>query len=385
MGGLVVRCLMQKIAPQGAAKQLIDKFVTYGTPHGGIHFDVAGAGVMEKLRDFIGFNDSDNFGPQRMHSFLTRNPGLSPPVDWEPRRLDPDSFEVDRVFCIVGTNAEDYLVAGGLSRGVVGPQSDGLVQIENAYVHGSHRAYIHRSHSGRYGMVNSEEGYQNLQRFLFGDFKITAYLVNFSLLFAPDEASGQSIDNDEYQAVTYFVESQIAVRGLPVLMHERTLRHYCAETVTRDIYETKYARAHRRLPLFTNFLFRGRRDDGTMRYMIRLALFKQVYKDGLLLFADHLECLPVWSDYLIIEVKAVDIPSVDKGRQLVGEPSQTHYTAKYSWASVSLNPITELGSTLQGDKVGSAPTSWRAPLAGPKSARVLGPEAAILFEAVTWT
>jgi len=77
---------------------------------------------------------------------------------------------------------------------VVGPQSDGLVQIDNAYVRGAHRAYIHRSHSGRYGMVDSEEGYQNLQRFLFGDFKITAFLANFDLEF------GES--TTEYEIVT---------------------------------------------------------------------------------------------------------------------------------------------------------------------------------------
>jgi hypothetical protein len=33
-------------------------------------------------------------------------------------------------------------------------------------------AYVYRSHSGYYGIVNSEEGYQNLTRFLFGDVRI---------------------------------------------------------------------------------------------------------------------------------------------------------------------------------------------------------------------
>ena len=34
---------------------------------------------------------------------------------------------------------------------------------------GSPNAFVHRSHSGYFGIVNSEEGYQNLVRFLFGD------------------------------------------------------------------------------------------------------------------------------------------------------------------------------------------------------------------------
>ena len=37
-------------------------------------------------------------------------------------------------------------------------------------------AYVYRSHSGYYGIVNSEEGYQNLTRFLFGDVRIDGSL-----------------------------------------------------------------------------------------------------------------------------------------------------------------------------------------------------------------
>ena len=59
----------------------------------------------------------------------------------------------------------------------MGPQTDGLVHIDNAYVRGAHRAYVHRSHSGPYGEVNSEEGYQNLRRFLFGRWAVSAALA----------------------------------------------------------------------------------------------------------------------------------------------------------------------------------------------------------------
>ena len=85
MGGLVARCLIQKIYSPGEAEQNISKVFTYGTPHGGIHFDIAGGGVLERLRDFVGFNDSDNFGPQKMYKFLTRDPGDEPPRDWDTR------------------------------------------------------------------------------------------------------------------------------------------------------------------------------------------------------------------------------------------------------------------------------------------------------------
>ena len=56
---------------------------------------------------------------------------------------------------------------------MVGPKSDGLVRIEHAYVENAHRAFIDKSHSGSFGEVNSEEGYQNLRRFLFGRFAVT--------------------------------------------------------------------------------------------------------------------------------------------------------------------------------------------------------------------
>ena len=55
------------------------------------------------------------------------------------------------------------------------------MQIENAYVPGARFAFVHRSHSGRYGIVNSEEGYQNLRRFLLGDLEVTADLVGLQL------------------------------------------------------------------------------------------------------------------------------------------------------------------------------------------------------------
>ncbi|MGH7229265.1 MAG: hypothetical protein ACREIH_08630, partial [Nitrospiraceae bacterium] len=60
-----------------------------------------------------------------------------------------------------------------------GHGSDGLVRIENASVWGVNAkgqvsapcatAYAYRSHSGYFGIVNNEESYQNLTRFLFGD------------------------------------------------------------------------------------------------------------------------------------------------------------------------------------------------------------------------
>ena len=79
--------------------------------------------------------------------------------------IDTPVFPVQDIFCLIGTDPADY---GWAPRTAMGPQTDGLVHMDNAYVRGAQRAYVHRSHSGPFGEVNSEDGLQNLRRFLFG-------------------------------------------------------------------------------------------------------------------------------------------------------------------------------------------------------------------------
>ena len=111
---------------------------------------------------------------------------LGLPVGTEKVNTLNGKFDVDRFFCLIGTNPKDYTVAAGWSARLVGPFSDGLVRTDNASVFDSvgdagatklaPRAFVYRSHSGYYGIVNSEEGYQNLTRFLFGDVRIDGSL-----------------------------------------------------------------------------------------------------------------------------------------------------------------------------------------------------------------
>ncbi|QNI30844.1 lipase [Alloacidobacterium dinghuense] len=361
MGGLVCRCLLQKIYPKGEASNYVDKLFTYGTPHGGIHFDISGGRLLEKLRDLVGYHGSDNFGPEKMYEFLTPNPMKTVPDNFDPREMPSDSFDTKRVFCVIGTNAGDYAVAAGLSRSAVGPQSDGLVQLESAYVHGAHRAYIHRSHSGRFGMVNSEEGYQNLQRFFFGNVQVRMSLVKFVLDYSEN-------DNPDTPDLSYFVETQVSVRGLAILMHERTIQHYCADAIDQDIYRKRYDKPDNELPLFTSFLL-NKRDDRTMRYMIRIALYGQQYEKGFLVFGDHIERLPLWSDSLVVQLEQV------------GEEESTIYRTKYSWASESLEPSIPMTPTLMSD---DESFYVQAPLPGPKAPDLFGTNAAVQFVTTNW-
>jgi hypothetical protein len=368
MGGLVCRSLIQQYYPNRRIdpRKKVDKLFTYGTPHAGISFDL-GLGVIEKLRDLLGVNQSNDFGRDRMYQYLTPTKTQAKQVPgekaWDIRAIPPKHFEADRVFCIVGTNAHDYEVAHGLSRSLVGPQSDGLVQMDSAYVTNAHRAYIHRSHSGRYGMVNSEEGYQNRHRFLFGDVKVQSSLCDFTLDYKPPRGLQNA-------TVTYLFEVQIAIRGLVILVHERSLAHLSAVSLSEAQYKQQL-KTKGGLPLFTNFLTNEPgQPGGSMRYMIRLGLYKQVFEEGGLFTADHIEHLPVWSDYLVIEMR----PTTSSTDVL--------YNAFYTWASEGREPDHQLEYTSPSD----TQTDAFVPL--PERGRrdeALGMTARLKFETVYWS
>jgi len=212
MGGLVIRCFVQNDnVGDPAAKRLVDKVFTYATPHNGIDLDVVG-----NVPAFFSYNSADNFNRERMCRYL----GL--PVGTEPVNTLAGKFDPDRFFCLVGTDAKDYTVAKGWSTRVVGPFSDGLVRVNNAVLFGptndpiastklSPRSYVHRSHSGYYGIVNSEEGYQNLVRFLFGDIRVDGALeVNDVTL--PTELEALRKAGRQVRA-SYHFEAVATVRG----------------------------------------------------------------------------------------------------------------------------------------------------------------------------
>ena len=99
----------------------------------------------------------------------------------------------------------------GLSRRLAGEMSDGLVKIENATVSGAPRAFAFRSHSGPYGVVNSEEGYQNLVRFLFGDMRVDGQLHVRALPLPPSVQKAK--DEGRQIRASYYFEATVAPRG----------------------------------------------------------------------------------------------------------------------------------------------------------------------------
>jgi hypothetical protein len=149
---------------------------------------------------------------------------ITPNVKYEPEfdLRELRSFPRDRFLCIVGTNHADYEVFHGYWKHAVGPGSDGLVRIENAWVDGMPRVDIHRSHSGRYGIVNSNESYQEMQRFLFGDWRVAVDLVG-----------GEPVDpGDGGHAHLLDVECSLGRRS--VLLSSRKAEHLNAFELTGD-------------------------------------------------------------------------------------------------------------------------------------------------------
>jgi hypothetical protein len=181
-GGLVCRSMIQRVIPDRyaagsgvRARDLVDRLLTYGTPHGGMDLE-AGSGLAEAVRDEV--------GRERMYHYLTPSAQRERrvPGTWDPG-VNPDevNFPTGRIFCVVGTDATGSSATHGWSTQVVDAPSDGLVPARNAVVDGADHAVVHRSHSGPNGLVESEEGYQTLVRFLFGDVRLTADLVRLRL------------------------------------------------------------------------------------------------------------------------------------------------------------------------------------------------------------
>ena len=302
MGGLVARSMLQKICqqqdPQGKpripASELVDKFFTYATPHGGIDFEFS---ALDWAMDAFGPVGADIFAPDKMYGYLDKDAtwGDRAPAKWDPQEISPQIFEPDRIFCLIGTDPTDYT----LTRDVVGPESDGLVRIKRAYVRNANRAYVHRSHSGRYGEVNSEEGYQNLRRFLFGAYQVK---VDLRGLPAPDQAKGRR-PNEVWQA-----DLKMTIRDLPIVLHEQLAAHYCPILLDRE-REQHADGKDAPIPLTTVFLLDpatastpGDSQQLRARYALSLRVFHLTQHNGSYSWDSHLEQTPDREDTLIVDV-----------------------------------------------------------------------------------
>lgn len=326
MGGLVARCYLQRICPKGVlrdgnpaakaardaeleltsggADPLVAGLFSYGVPHNGI--DLLGLNVPDLGP--LSLIQARNFDRDVIRSYLN--------LDRTKAANDLDgTFDADRVFCLIGTNWRDYDIA--ISRTVTRDSSDGLVMCANAYTvdrsvpqspRQSPRAYVHRAHGGPFGMVNSEEGYQNLRRFLFGNWRVDVELVvdGFRL---PDTVvkkarQGQRISGN------YRLDVIGSVRKLPVRIHERrehtassiryVVDHIMGPDPTARIVLSPLEPAKTVASIFLDDRLSADTREGAsgpVQFALRLAMETPAFElDRQFLFDQHLEGLKVFDN-----------------------------------------------------------------------------------------
>ena len=336
MGGLVVRGFLQNPALGSAdARRAVDKVFTYATPHNGI--DVAGMNVP----GWFSANDMNNFNRERMAGYLALDAAYAKygRVDYLPAGALP----LERIFCMVGTNRSDYEAGKGLSRTFVGHGSDGLVKIENASVWGLDKdnnvtgaaatAYAYRSHSGVYGIVNSEEAYQNLTRFLFGDVRVELWL-DIAEVRLPAE-----IEHDDVDALYQF-ELLARARGKRWLLSRRVAEEDSPACRTHKQLTTQGAAGAGLVYLSTVFLANRAKvsnnpDDRTLSYSMDVGVRVPDYEKNRAFWPNqHYEGSYLFRDSLIVTLTPAAVPGgawqVDYGweSQSVGVASQSlPYTA----------------------------------------------------------
>lgn len=218
MGGLICRCMLQNPqCDEADVAHYVDKVFTYGTPHNGI--EMLGMNVPS----FLGVMDINNFNRGQMVDYLA-----SPLREGRIDHLN-EKFPASRFFCFVGTNPQDY----NATRWLVEKASDGLVTIDNAVIQGAPRAFSYTSHSGPFGMVNSKEGYDNLVRFLFGDFILKLRMAPEVMPLAP--SIRRAHDNNDRVRGSYYFECSVYVRGNDsVPLSARRVEHRSAVFRTFD-------------------------------------------------------------------------------------------------------------------------------------------------------
>ena len=308
MGGLVCRALMQNPGlGDAAARAAVDKLFTYATPHNGIDMR-----IVNNVPGWASFGDVNNFNRVKMAEYLGLPTGTADVAA-------VTNFPPERIFNLVGTNARDYPALKGLSSWAAGDASDGLVRIPNSTTFGrnrdgarvsSPRAFVHRSHSGHYGIVNSEEGFQNLSRFLFGQIRIDGRLDidDITLPLKVDQAlkAGKTVK------ASYEFEVVVGVRGCQWEMHRRTRRENSAIFRSYDqLFPRSTDGSKNRAPdrsqsphLFSVFLdqnFSTARSK-SVSFAFDLAVVVPDYEiDGLLFLDRHYEGATLYKETLLLE------------------------------------------------------------------------------------
>ncbi len=184
---------------------------------------------------------------------------------------------------------------------------DGLVAMRNETVEGSPRAFVHRAHSGRFGILNAESGYQNLVRFLFGDVRVDGVLKVNGLTLPPAVYRKWEKNPDKRLRASYHFETVVRVRGARWDLHRRVAAE--ASAVFRKYEELQGADEALRHPhLFSTFLSASGWAKANARrpylgFSIELRIrVPEFVLDGAFLLDDHHEGSNIFSDTILVDV-----------------------------------------------------------------------------------
>jgi PGAP1-like protein len=310
MGGLVCRAFLQNPEyGKPEARALVDKLFTYATPHNGIEI-----GLLGNVPSWLSLYGMNTFNRDEIARLLALAD-----TDKDGENVDLIThFDATRVFNLVGTNPGDYAAAAGLSSAAVGEASDGLVRIKNSttrarigdtFVYSPH-AFVHRSHSGFFGIVNSEEGYQNLIRFLYGDVRADGTLLVDEITLP--QAVQEKLDAGKRIKASYMFEVAVSVRGKPWYLHRRTAHENSAVFRKFDeLFEKNVAFAGPKwIPrrdgspiLFNVFLDKAQSQTGqSLAFAADLCVRASGYEvEGLLFLKDHYEGGYLYRDTVMLE------------------------------------------------------------------------------------
>jgi len=345
MGGLVVRTLMQNDRNDVPELEIDDvkkryskvrgcvaKVFTYGTPHNGI--DIAGFNVPQ----WPGFlKDVGTFNRDTMRAYLDQVP-VGGNVNYLPADVTPPA---SHWFSMIGTNRMDYEVAKGMSRTFVGRGSDGLVRIDNATLWYQREdggkttelpvacAYAYRSHSGSFGIVNSEEAYQNLVRFLFGNFRVDLWL-DIESVTLPDGVQAEEAKGRKVDAV-YQIELVVSTHGKTWSLSRRKAEE---DSPACRTYQGLKAKAPEVDPvhLSTVFLMKAAKvkaDNPGISYSVTLGIRAPDYEVAKAFWPDgHFEGVSLFRDSLIVTLfDPNDLQLLDPNQAPTNE-----WMVRYSWA-----------------------------------------------------
>jgi pimeloyl-ACP methyl ester carboxylesterase len=280
MGGLICRTLIQKALPDLGEdpQRWVHRLVTMGTPHGGIELSAVPTTIKNLLGSIFNPFDVNTFNEPFMRTYLGLPPG-------EDTRSLAGAFPPTRCLCLIGSNYKAYTIV----QHATGSFSDGLVKQDRAYIKGAYYANVHKAHSGFEGIVNSQESYENIRRFLFGDTKVDIALANPRVPSAADPNA----------TVFHDIEFRLSIRGSGVYLHRRE-QDPCENAMRYELGKMPDL-----VPLHTAFLDRRLRDPGQAysHFAISLRVVEHRATRGFLgLFDREYPARPIYAETLEIRI-----------------------------------------------------------------------------------